>query len=288
MRRTLTLPILALLVAATVVRAEDMPQPAPANPPAAPSLGADTLKPGKPAIKPYLAETAGPDAVQILPAPPAHDAPLDKADRAAFNSTRALKGSARWEIAANDVSEGASAVLENFACVLGIRIDQTRVPAVMNLLERTRLDLARATRGPKVHYRRLRPFVGNEAPICVQRTQALTDSFSYPSGHATQGWAYALILASLVPEKATAILARGRAYGESRVVCGVHWLSDVAAGRITGSSVLATLMGDPGFRGDLEKARAELRGALSGGGAAPDQAICTREADALREPPLEF
>lgn len=288
MRRTLTLPILALLAAATPVRAEDMPQPAPANPPAAPSLGADTLKPGKPAIKPYLAETAGPDAVQILPAPPAHDAPLDKADRAAFNSTRALKGSARWEIAANDVSEGASAVLENFACVLGIRIDQTRVPAVMNLLERTRLDLARATRGPKVHYRRLRPFVGNEAPICVQRTQALTDSFSYPSGHATQGWAYALILASLVPEKATAILARGRAYGESRVVCGVHWLSDVAAGRITGSSVLATLMGDPGFRGDLEKARAELRGALSGGGAAPDQAICTREADALREPLLEF
>ncbi|MBF0762858.1 acid phosphatase, partial [Dysgonomonas mossii] len=133
---TLTLPILALLAAATSVRAEDMPQPAPANPPAAPSLGADTLKPGKPAVKPYLAETAVPDAVQILPAPPAHDAPLDKADRAAFNSTRALKGSARWEIAANDVSEGASAVLDNFACVLGTRIDQTRVPAVMNLLER--------------------------------------------------------------------------------------------------------------------------------------------------------
>ena len=288
MLRTLSLPALAVLIAATPVRAEDTPHPAPANPQAAPSLGADTLKPGKPAVKPYLAETAGPDAIQILPPPPAHDAPLDKADRAAFVGTRALKGSARWEIAANDVSEGASAVLDNFACVLGTRIDQTRVPAVLNLLERTRLDLARATRGPKVHYRRLRPFVGNEAPICVQRTQALTDSFSYPSGHATQGWAYALILASLVPEKATAILARGRAYGESRVVCGVHWLSDVAAGRITGSSVLATLMGDPGFRADLDKARTELRGALSAGGAAPDQAVCTREADALREPPLEF
>ncbi len=281
MLRTLSLSALAVLLAAAPVRAEDPPA-------AAPSLGADTLKPGRPAVKPYLADTALPDAVRILPPPPAHNAPLDMADRAAFTNTRALKGSPRWEIAANDVAEGAAAVLENFACVLGTRIDQARVPAVITLLERARLDLAHATRGPKVHYRRLRPFVGNEAPICVQRTQALADSFSYPSGHATQGWAYALILASLVPEKATAILARGRAYGESRVVCGVHWLSDVAAGRLTGTTVFATLMGDPGFRADLDRARAELRGALSGGSSAPDQAVCTRESDALREPPLEF
>jgi acid phosphatase (class A) len=122
----------------------------------------------------------------------------------------------------------------------------------------------------------------------VMRTQALADSFSYPSGHATQGWAYALILAALVPEKATAILVRGRAYGESRVVCGVHWLSDVVAGRLTGTSTVAALMGDPTFRADLDKARAELRGALAGAGTSPDQATCTREAAALREPPLEF
>ncbi|QGY01346.1 phosphatase PAP2 family protein [Methylobacterium mesophilicum SR1.6/6] len=287
MLRTLTPPILAVLLAAVPARAEETPRPPPPDA-AAPSLGSDTLKPGKPAVKPYLADAAVPDGIQILLPPPAHDAPLDKADRAAFANTRALKGSPRWDIAANDVSEGAAAVLENFACVLGTRIDQARVPAVINLLERARLDLARATRGPKVHYRRLRPFVGNEAPICVQRTQALADSFSYPSGHATQGWAYALILAALVPEKATPILVRGRAYGESRVVCGVHWLSDVVAGRLTGTAVFAALMGDPTFRADLEKARAELRAALAGAGAAPDQAVCTREANALREPPLDF
>lgn len=288
MPRTLSLPVLALLAAAFPAWAEETPRPAPSGTQAAPSVGADTLKPGRPAVKPYLAEGAVPDSVQILPPPPAHNAPLDMADRAAFNGTRALKGSARWDLAANDVSEGAAAVLDNFACVLGTRIDQARVPAVINLLERARLDLARATRGPKIHYRRLRPFVGNEAPICVQRTQALADSFSYPSGHATQGWAYALILAALVPEKATPILTRGRAYGESRIVCGVHWLSDVVAGRLTGSTVFAALMGDPAFRADLEKARAELHTALAGAGAAPDTAVCTREAEALREPALDF
>jgi acid phosphatase (class A) len=288
MLRSLILPSLALLMAGAPACAENAPSPAPPNAPAAPSLGSDTLKPGKPAAKPYLSETALPDTLRILPSPPAHNGPLDLADRAAFANTRPLKGSPRWEIATNDVAEGAAAVLENFACVLGTRLDQARVPAVINLLERARLDLAHATRAPKVHYRRLRPFVGNEAPICVQRTQALTDSFSYPSGHATQGWAYALILAALVPEKATAILVRGRAYGESRVVCGVHWLSDVIAGRLTGASVFAALMGDPTFRADLEKARAELHTALAGADTAPDQATCTREADALREPPLDF
>lgn len=261
--------------------------PAAAAPESAPSIGAETLRPGKPAFKPYLAAGVL-DPVQVLPPPPAGRSTLERADRAAFEATRGLKGSARWTLAAEDVAEGAAAALDNFACVLGTRIDQARVPALIALLERARLDLARATRLPKVHYRRLRPFVGNDAPICVARTQALADSFSYPSGHATQGWAYALIVAALVPERAAAILARGRAYGESRVVCGVHWLSDVAAGHINGSAVFAALMGDAGFRADMDRARAEIRSALSGAVAAPDQAACTREADALREPALEF
>lgn len=276
------LPTLAALTLSALLAC-----PAAAAPESAPSLGADTLKPGRPAFKSYLADRA-PDPVLYLPPPPAGRSTLENADRAAFDATRALKGSARWNLAADDVAEGAAAVLDNFACVLGTRIDQARVPALIALLERARLDLARATRLPKVHYRRLRPFVGNDAPICVQRTQALADSFSYPSGHATQGWAYALIVAALVPEKAAAILARGQAYAESRVVCGVHWLSDVAAGRTNGSAVFAALMGDAAFRADMDTARAELRNALSGAAAAPDRAACARETDALRQPALEF
>lgn len=252
----------------------------------APSVGSESLKPEKPAHKPYLADAAMPDTVAILPAPPASHSAAENADKVAFNTTRAIKGTPRWDLATADVAEGASAILDNFACVLGTRLDQARVPALITLLERARLDIARATRGPKVHYRRLRPFVGNDAPICVQRSQALADSFSYPSGHATQGWAYALIMASLVPEKATAILTRGRAYGESRVICGVHWLSDVEAGRTNGAAIVAALQGDAGFRADLDRARQDLGKALAAGGTVPDQAACAREQAFAKEPLL--
>ncbi len=264
------------------------PETAAPGPQSAPSVGSDTLKPGKPAVKPYLSEEAAPDTVKILSPPPASHSPLENADRAAFNTTRALKGSPRWDLAASDVAEGASAILETYACVLGTKIDAARVPAVVNLFERARLDIARGTKAPKLHYRRLRPFVGNDAPICVQRTQQLADSFSYPSGHATQGWAYALMMASLVPGKAGAILARGRVYGESRIVCGVHWLTDVAAGRTNGSAIFAALMGNAEFRADMDKARTELAKAVDAKGQAPDESACARENAVLTAPALQF
>lgn len=270
--------------------------PKPASPPetaapgsqSAPSVGADTLKPGKPAAKPYLSEETAPNTVKILSPPPASHSPLENADRAAFNITRGLKGSARWDLAASDVAEGASAILDTYACVLGTKVDAARVPAMINLFERARLDIARGTKAPKLHYRRLRPFVGNDAPICVQRTQQLTDSFSYPSGHATQGWAYALMMAALVPEKASAILARGRVYGESRIVCGVHWLTDVAAGRTNGAVIFAALMGSAEFRADMDKARAEFAKVLDGKGPPPAETGCARENAVLTAPPLQF
>jgi len=286
LRAALAASLLALLPLAA--GAQEPAKPAAAPPPekAAPSLGRDALTPAKPAVKPYLDDATAPDTVAILPAPPPSHSAAETADRTMFNATRERRGSVRWELATADVAEGSAAVLDNMACVLGTRLDPARVPALIGLLDRARLDVVRATRGPKVHYRRLRPFVGNEQPICVQRSQALADSYSYPSGHASQGWTYALILASLVPQKATAILARGRAYGESRVICGVHWLSDVEAGRTNGSAVYAALQGNAAFRADLDRARAELAKAMSGDAPPQDPKTCAREDAAAREPAL--
>ena len=278
----LTLILAAQPLQIAPVKAEPAAPAGPAT--SAPSLEKDKLAAAAP--KGYLNEEATPNLVAILPPPPAGHSAAEAADRAVYNATRAFQGSPRWALATNDVADGGAALLEDYACVLGQRIDQANVPDLMRLLDRARIDVARATRVAKRRYRRLRPFVGNDLPICVARTAELADSFSYPSGHASQGWAYGLIMANLMPEKATQFLVRSRLYGESRVVCGVHWLSDIEAARTGASALVAVLLADPGFRTDLERARADLKRALSGEGTKPDPALCAREDAAARQPLL--
>ena len=67
-----------------------------------------------------------------------------------------------------------------------------------------------------------------------------------------------MILSEIAPDRTNALVARGRAFGQSRVVCNVHWQSDVIEGRFMGAATLARLHADPAFRADLEAAEAEL------------------------------
>lgn len=189
-------------------------------------------------------------ALGHAPPPPADDT----ADRAAYESTRALKGSPRWALATADVPLDRDAPRRVFACALGGPAPEP----VVALLDRVKTDAGLATGPAKSKYARLRPFAKEAAPrTCTTMTPDQATQ-SYPSGHASIGWAWALVLAELVPERAEAVLARGRAFGESRAVCGVHYPSDVAAGRDIAAGVVARLHADPAFRADLERARAAL------------------------------
>lgn len=172
--------------------------------------------------------------------------------------------------------------MADFECALGSALPKAAGPHLYHLLERALGDVEIAFRTAKANIRRPRPLVGNDLPICVERTERLAASYSYPSGHATRGWAFALILAELAPDRATAILTRGRLYGESRIVCGAHYPSDVEAGRTVGAGLVAALHGDPTFRDDLEAARAEVAAARHG--PVPDAVACHAEADASATP----
>ena len=65
-------------------------------------------------------------------------------------------------------------------------------------------------------------------------------------------------MAELVPSRADAILQRGRDYGDSRVICGYHFPSDIESGRLLAAAVIARMHADPAFRRDLDAARREL------------------------------
>ena len=147
-----------------------------------------------------------------------------------------------------------------FACAIGVTLDETNAPTLIHILRRMAADHDWAVNPPKDAYGRLRPFVTADAsaPICVPRSDGLAKSPSYPSGHSTESWAAGLILAELMPDRATDILMRARSIGESRVVCGVHYPSDVEEGRTNGSIVVAVEHANPDFRTDMDKARAEI------------------------------
>jgi hypothetical protein len=124
----------------------------------------------------------------------------------------------------------------------------------------------------------------NGQPICTPQDETfLKMDGSYPSGHTAIGWGWALILSEIAPDQTNAIIARGRAFGESRVVCNVHWESDVAEGRLIGAATLARLHAEPAFRADLQDARAELT-AVRAKGLQPTR-DCAAEAEALAFPP---
>jgi acid phosphatase (class A) len=54
------------------------------------------------------------------------------------------------------------------------------------------------------------------------------------------------------------LVARGRAFADSRRVCNVHWRADVEEGSVLATPILARLNANTEFQRDLAAARAEL------------------------------
>ena len=108
-------------------------------------------------------------------------------------------------------------------------------------------------------WNRPRPFAVSTE---VHAIGELSTSGSYPSGHATRGQLTAIILANMVPEKSAQIYARGREYGENRIIAGVHFPSDIEGGRLSATAIAAVLMQNDQFKMDFNEAKAELRNVL--------------------------
>ncbi len=208
----------------------------------------------------YLAPEDYPNSLAMLPPPPAAGSAAQAADDAISQRLLALQASARFELAALDNDLSFPNAAGTFSCALGAPISEAETPFLYQLLRRSLADAGLATYAAKKHYGRARPFTVNEGKNCApeREQELLRGDPSYPSGHTAIGWAWALILTSLAPERADEILARGMAYGESRAFCNVHWPSDVAAGRIVGAAAVAVLNGNDEFRSDLAEARREL------------------------------
>jgi acid phosphatase (class A) len=220
---------------------------------------------------PYLEQVPKADLLRILPPPPAKGSAAEKADRAIFRETRALQGTPRWTLATHDVTDDR---FTTFACAMGMTLDRQKAPALARVFDR--IGGGALVDPVKTGYARRRPYLDTPGPICEAKTAHLAGNGDYPSGHTTAGWSTALVLAELMPDRATEILRRGRMFGESRYICGSHSRSAVEAGFLSGSSLVALLHAAPDFQPDMQAARQELA-ALRGHAPAPPANRCTLE-----------
>ena len=225
----------------------------------------------------YLSEGEYPDSIALLPPPPPPGSAAQAHDEALNRASLALRGTARWDLAAQDAIPDPA---RGFSCALDMPITETDTPALYRLLRRSVADVGPSVTPAKRRYQRKRPFLVNEKPICVPGSEENTGrDGSYPSGHTAAGWVWALILAELAPDRMNAVFARGWEYGQSRAVCNVHWQSDVTQGRTVGAALVARLHANAEFRGDLDRARKEIDAMRAEG--SPPNGDCEAEAKAL-------
>jgi acid phosphatase (class A) len=221
----------------------------------APSLGS------KPKPSGYLPATQPFDGTAFLPPFPSKGSAAEAYDVAAWREALKSANSPRWKQAADDDAVGLKSGLTQFQCALGVTLSTTNAPTLMRLLSKAQLDTHWAVEHAKAHFRRPRPFANEpDTPICLAVPKEMRSKVSsaYPGGHSTLGMTWGLILVELAPDRAAQVMSRVRDFSQSRLVCGIHFPSDLEAGHMLGAGLVARLRANEDFRKDLEVARQEL------------------------------
>jgi acid phosphatase (class A) len=193
----------------------------------------------------------------LLAPPPGPSDPRTIAELDELRQMRATGSEARVALAKADVEESVFRLMTVFYRPL----TPAQLPLATAFFQKLTADGAVAVSRAKAGFGRPRPYAldKNLDPVCPLDSVA---NRSYPSGHTSVGYLMGVVLAAMVPEKKEVIFARTQEYAESRLYCGVHYRTDIEAGRIAGTVLAAVAMNNAEFQREFAAARAELRAAL--------------------------
>ncbi|QHN02116.1 phosphatase PAP2 family protein [Granulicella sp. WH15] len=190
----------------------------------------------------------------LLPAPPAAGSATVQEELATLHRIEAARTPAQVAAAKADDEEED---IFSFRTVLGDSFRADLLPLTAALSAHVHNEEGVASGEAKKMFARPRPYQADKTlhPVCAV-TEARN---SYPSGHTLSGYLLAFTLAELLPERKQQILDRADDYAHNRLVCGVHYPSDLDASRRAAYLVFGYMLATPRFAHDLDAARIELR-----------------------------
>jgi acid phosphatase (class A) len=190
----------------------------------------------------------------ILPPAPKEDSIERQMELQTIKSSMARLSQREKDLAVRDAKILSVSV---FADVIQ-GFDIEKLPVTKALFEKVNYNRTQAKDLSKDYFTIKRPYQTDTSITPCQEPVASDLNRSYPSGHTTFGYSAAVVLANLIPEKASAIMDRARLYGNNRIFCGAHYPSDVAAGEVLGVMVGNDLVNNKRFKTQMKKAKEEL------------------------------
>ena len=210
--------------------------------------------------KPYFTSPEMPNALHYLPGPPQSNEMRFAYDTAQYQWGKRMRPTPRGEKARLDAEYSIERIAAIFSPVMGVEISEKNTPQIWKLLTDANYTANFACDSAKITYMRPRPYMYfNEPTLVPEDEEVLRHNGSYPSGHTTLGWTTALILCEINPAAQDALLKEGFEYGQSRVIAGFHWQSDVDAARVVTSAAFARLHTSKDYCKQLCKARKEFQ-----------------------------
>ena len=222
-----------------------------------PALAAQATAAAKAAKVGYYVDTPQLHLMNLLSVPPEAGSAVVSEELRTLHQIEAARTPA--QVAAAKVDDGEEDIF-SYATVLGEKFRASDLPLTFALSAHVHGEQSAATADLKPAFARPRPYQVDKSlhPVC-----AVTEAHnSYPSGHTLSGYLLAFTLAEMLPEKKEQILARADDYAHNRLICGVHYPSDVDASRRIAYAVFGAMMLTPKFTQDLDAARKEVRAHL--------------------------
>ena len=216
-------------------------------------------------IPPILAKEADPgflkpsemfDPAHFLPPPPEEGSPRAMAELAETKKLLAEATPAQRAAAASDDGNENGTI---FAAVLGPAWDLAKLPATAKVINEVTASEGPFSDVAKNEFHRRRPWIVDSTIQTCAPHRPSQDMQSYPSGHTTVGYGMGVVLANLMPSHAQAILGRSAQFAENRLICGMHFRSDIVAGQQFGTIMAIRLMQNPQFQADMAAAKTELQ-----------------------------